>query len=157
MKLHLLLPVTAKGYAASALEPGARGRDSGMLGLSLPRCHFLSGPGGGQEERAWSAPLWRAPPWGQVRSLTAFTGGGAGRERAAEGHHEVEGVAALGFAPGAMAKSWCRGSPEGWPLCPHGLSSDPGASLGPLCFLPPHVPVPVPLTCSFKTTVVISM
>lgn len=49
LKLQLLLPVTAKGYAASPLEPGARGRDSGMLGLSLPRCHFLSGPGGGQE------------------------------------------------------------------------------------------------------------
>lgn len=67
LKLHLLLPVTAKGYAASALEPGARGRDSGMLGLSLPRCHFLSGPP--------PAPLHchhRSPPaWPGIRGSVA--------------------------------------------------------------------------------------
>lgn len=44
LKLLLLLPVTAKGYTVSALERAARGRDSGMSGLSLPRCHFRSGP-----------------------------------------------------------------------------------------------------------------
>lgn len=50
LKLHLLLPITAKGYTVSALQRGARGRDSGMSELSLPHCHFLSGPAGGQEE-----------------------------------------------------------------------------------------------------------
>lgn len=32
LKLYLLLPVTAKGYTASALGRGAQGRDSGMSG-----------------------------------------------------------------------------------------------------------------------------
>lgn len=50
LKLHLLLPVTAKSYTASALGRGAWGRDSGMSGFSLPRCHFLSGPGGDRRE-----------------------------------------------------------------------------------------------------------
>lgn len=56
LKLLLLLPVTAKGYTVSALERVARGRDSGMSGLSLPRCHFRSGPGVGTGGESVSWP-----------------------------------------------------------------------------------------------------
>lgn len=61
LKLHLLLPVPAKGYTVSALERGARGRDSGMSGLSLPRCHFLSGPPPAPPHCRRRSPL--AWPW----------------------------------------------------------------------------------------------